>query len=86
MSDELKEIECRLQSLKTSADNATGDISKLEEAVFHPDNGLYARVKEADRKIASLEEHEASIKRFLWFALTVIGGLILREIWGAFAG
>jgi len=34
-----------IENLKEKQDDVAKDISKIKEAVYHPDEGLYARIK-----------------------------------------
>ena len=45
------------------------DIAKIKEAVYNPDQGLYARLRE-------LESWKKTSSRMIWTLYTTMGGLI----------
>ena len=45
------------------------DIAKIKEAVYHPDQGLYARLRE-------LESWKQTSSRMIWTLFTTVVGLI----------
>ena len=53
------------------------DISKIKEAVYNPDQGLYARIRE-------LESYKQTSSRMIWTLFTsmvgLIGAFILKSI------
>ena len=57
-------------------DQMADDISKIKEAVYNPEEGLYARIRE-------LESWKATSSKLIWTLVTstigLIGALILRN-------
>lgn len=53
-----------LETMKETQGRICGDISKIKEAVYNPDQGLYARIR-------SLEEEAKSRAKILWLVLSV---------------
>ena len=53
-----------LETMKETQGRICGDISKIKEAVYNPDQGLYARIR-------SLEEEAKSRAKILWLLLSV---------------
>jgi|TARA_Y100000287_G_scaffold185914_1_gene190702 hypothetical protein len=45
------------------------DIAKIKEAVYNPDNGLYARLRE-------LESWKSTSSKMIWTLFTTVVGLI----------
>ena len=45
------------------------DIAKIKEAVYNPDQGLYARLRE-------LETWKSTSSKMIWTLFTSVGGLI----------
>ena len=53
-----------LETMKETQGRICGDISKIKEAVYNPDQGLYARIR-------TLEEEAKSRAKILWLLLSV---------------
>ena len=51
-------------------DEMLEDVKKIKEAVYNPESGLYARIRE-------LEQWKESQAKFQWFVMTSIFGLII---------
>jgi|TARA_R110000824_G_scaffold52075_2_gene144796 hypothetical protein len=66
-----------LESVKESQERMCADISKIKEAVYNPDNGLYARIR-------TLEEDVKSKNKFLWVLLSMgigsIGAAVISHL------
>ena len=58
-----------LESVKENQERMCADISKIKEAVYNPDTGLYARLR-------TLEEDNKSKNKFLWILLSMAIGAI----------
>ena len=63
-----------IENLKEKQDDVAKDISKIKEAVYHPDEGLYARIK-------ILETWKENQSKVSWIAMTAIIGLAIKQIW-----
>ena len=66
-----------LESVKENQERMCADIVKIKEAVYNPDNGLYARLR-------TLEEDVKSKNKFLWVLLSMgigsIGAAIISHL------
>ena len=56
-----------LETVKETQVRMCDDISKIKEAVYNPDTGLYARLR-------TLEEDNKSKNKFLWLLLSLAIG------------
>ena len=56
----------RMMQLQTCMED---DISKIKEAVYNPDEGLYARLRE-------LESWKDTQSRLMWILITSVVGLV----------
>ena len=56
-----------LETVKETQARMCDDISKIKEAVYNPDTGLYARLR-------TLEEDNKSKNKFLWLLLSMAIG------------
>ena len=63
-----------IENLKEKQDDVAKDISKIKEAVYHPDEGLYARIK-------ILETWKENQSKVSWIAITAIVGLGIKQLW-----
>ncbi len=59
----------RMDIMKEKQDQMAEDITKIKEAVYNPDEGLYARLRE-------LETWKASSSKMIWTLFTAVVGLI----------
>ena len=55
------------------------DVKKIKEAIYNPDEGLYARIK-------SLEAWKDSTQRVVWVVATTVAGLVTATIYKFFVG
>ena len=58
-----------IEAVREHQEGMCGDISKIKEAVYNPDEGLYARLR-------AVEDSRRTSSKFIWLLLTmVLGGL-----------
>jgi len=58
-----------IEAVREHQERMCGDISKIKEAVYNPDEGLYARLR-------AVEDARRTSSKFVWLLLTmVLGGL-----------
>ena len=66
-----------LETVKETQQRMCDDISKIKEAVYNPDTGLYARLR-------TLEEDHKSKNKFLWILLSMgvgsIGAAVISHL------
>ena len=91
MSDEIKDIEIDIVSMSGKLDRIADSIDGVKErcdeisicvqrvkkAVYEPDQGLYARIRE-------IEQWKESTSRIIWVIMTSIVGLVTATIWHTF--
>tara|TARA_R110001599_G_scaffold347084_1_gene573047 strand:- start:896 stop:1162 length:267 start_codon:yes stop_codon:yes gene_type:complete len=74
---ELKEsmfrMELTLEKSGDKQDEILADIKDVKSAIYHPESGLYTRIK-------SLEIWQRGISKFIWTAALSISGLVLNAI------
>jgi len=81
-------IEQLIESHKVLADN----IGKIKEAIYHPDEGIYSRIRELERevikdgdiRIAKLEETIEAMKRLQWLVIGSGTAAIISVIFRTF--
>jgi type II secretory pathway component PulF len=67
----------KIETVKEKQDEMAEDIAKIKEAVYNPDSGLYARLRE-------LESWKDTSSRLIWLIITSITGLVVATIYKAF--
>ena len=63
-----------IDSVKEKQDTMADDITKIKEAVYNPDEGLYARLRE-------LEVWKKNATELLWLIVTALVGLSTASVW-----
>ena len=63
-----------IDSVKEKQDEMALDIGKIKEAVYNPDEGLYARLRE-------LETWKKNSSRLIWIIITALAGLTTASFW-----
>ena len=88
----LERLANRLDSLLEKQEEIADDISKIKEAVYDPDKGVFARVKVLEQqviedgqvRISQLENTISNIKRIQWMiigsALTTLTALFIKDL------
>jgi hypothetical protein len=76
----LREVESKLDRLCTGLDivqdkqlSMAEDIGKIKEAVYNPDQGLYARLRE-------LESWKSTSSKMIWTLFTSLVGVIAAMV------
>lgn len=59
----------KIDELKEKQEDMADDISKVKEAVYHPDEGLYARLRE-------LEGWQKTSTKFTWMLVSSVLGIL----------
>ena len=90
----LQRIEDMIKSVKDKQEEMSDDISKIKEAIYNPDQGIYSRLKEVELKVKDhdkiivleqevrdLKEWKAAIAKIAWAAITGVIGSIALAIW-----
>jgi len=68
MNGKFDQIMQKLEVVNEKQDEMAEDIAKIKEAVYHPDEGLYARLRE-------LEGWKDTSSKLIWIIITVVVGL-----------
>ena len=79
----MAEIATKMQVLLDKQDELGENISKIKEAVYDPDKGLYARLSKLDARLDALEAWKNNNTKILWIVVTVGTGLVLSTTWQA---
>ena len=58
-----------VEAVKDKQDEVAEDIGKIKEAVYNPDEGLYARIR-------ALEAWQSTSSKMIWTLFTTVVGLV----------
>ena len=75
------ELSSKVQILLDKQDELADNINKIKEAVYNPDSGLYARLKELDTRIQHLELWKSTNARIMWLVGGSVVGLLVKTGW-----
>lgn len=77
----MTEVATKIQVLLDKQDELADNISKIKEAVYHPDKGLYARLSRLDGRLDQLEMWKNANAKVMWVVVSVGIGLVLTTAW-----
>ena len=74
LKDAVVELTHQIQRMSDKQDTMIQDVRQIKEAIYNPEQGLYARVRD-------LEQWQSGMSKFIWsFGLAVVG-LIIQAIY-----
>ena len=76
LNGKLERMMDSIESVKDRQEEMADNLSKIKEAVYNPDQGLYARVRE-------LEQWKLSSTKLLWIVTTSVVGVLTVTIYKA---
>jgi len=79
----MTEVATKIQVLLDKQDELGDNISKIKEAVYNPDEGLYARLTRLDARLDQLESWKDANAKVMWVVVSVGIGLVLTTAWQA---
>tara|TARA_R110000824_G_scaffold4894_1_gene22995 strand:+ start:101 stop:394 length:294 start_codon:yes stop_codon:yes gene_type:complete len=74
LKGQLSRIEDMMMVIKEKNEEMAEDISKIKEAIYNPDMGIYSRLKE-------LENWKEGLAKVLWIGATGIIGSMALHAW-----
>jgi hypothetical protein len=89
----LLDLSSKIERLIASHDELAENIAKLKEAVYNPDEGIYARIRELERdmikdgevRLAKMEDTIAGIKKLQWMVIGTTVAAVTAVIFKAFS-
>jgi hypothetical protein len=69
LDGKLDVLDMKIDELREKQESMATDISKVREAVYHPDEGLYARIRE-------LEGWKNTSTKLLWMLVSAMIGVV----------
>ena len=79
----LADLTNKIETLIDKQEELALNVSKIKEAVYNPDEGLYARLNKLDIRLFSLEEWKSNNTKLLWIVITIVAGLVMSTAWKA---
>ena len=79
----LTDLANKIETLIDKQEELAENISKIKEAVYNPDKGLYARLNKLDIRLLSLESWKSNNTRMIWILASIGAGLLGTTIWQA---
>jgi len=90
ISVQLTELSGRIELLLEKQDELAENVTKIKEAVYNPDSGLYTRLREleqrVDLRLKEIETWKATSTKFSWIITTTVIGLGLATAWRTIVG
>tara|TARA_R100001129_G_C5274979_1_gene235181 strand:+ start:858 stop:1127 length:270 start_codon:yes stop_codon:yes gene_type:complete len=62
-----------IEIVKDKQEEMAEDIAKIKEAVYNPDSGIYARIRD-------LESFKGQVSKVLWIIVTTLIGLGMHQV------
>jgi len=69
----ISELNNKIGTLIEKQEEMAEDIVKIKEAVYNPDEGIYARIRE-------LESFKRQVSKVLWILMTALIGLGIHQV------
>ena len=77
LTQAIVDLKGQIERMAERQDEMIDDVKKIKEAVYNPDSGLYARIRD-------LEQWKQSQSRIQWTMMTAIIGLVVATVYKAF--
>jgi len=93
VSAHLLDLSNKIEQLIVSTKELSDTMTKMKEAIYHPDEGIYSRIRELERatikdgdvRMAKVEETIASVKKIQWIVISVTVTAIMAVIFKMFS-
>jgi hypothetical protein len=73
LSGKFERMMDNIEIVKDKQEEMASDIVKIKEAVYNPDEGIYARIRE-------LESFKRQVSKVLWIVMTALIGLGIHQV------
>ncbi len=80
---QLTELVTKIEAVLEKQDELIENMGKIKEAVYNPDQGLYARLKEMDLRLREIENWKSTSTKFTWLIATSVVGLVVATLGNA---
>jgi soluble cytochrome b562 len=68
------ELSHQIQRMNDKQDTMIADVRQIKEAIYNPERGLYARVRD-------LEQWQEGMAKFIWTVGLAVTGLIVQAVY-----
>ena len=73
LNGKLERMMDNIEIVKDKQEEMAEDVAKIKEAVYNPDQGIYARIRE-------LESFKRQVSKTLWIIMTALIGLGMHQV------
>ena len=77
------DIANRIETLIDKHEELAENVTKIKEAVYNPDEGLYARLNKLDIRLLTLESWKSNNSKLMWILISIGAGLLITTAWKA---
>ncbi len=74
LKDAIVDLANQIQRMADKQDEMLDDVKKIKEAIYNPEQGLYARVRD-------IEQWKDGVSKFIWAVGLAVIGLIIQAIY-----
>lgn len=74
LKDAIVNLTMQVQRMSDKQDEMLSDVRTIKDAVYHPEQGLYARVRD-------LEQWQQAMAKFIWTVGLAVTGLIIQAVY-----
>jgi len=93
VSAHLLDLSNKIEQLIVSTKELSDTMTKMKEAIYHPDEGIYSRIRELERatikdgdvRMAKVEETITSVKKIQWMVISMTVTAIMAVIFKMFS-
>jgi hypothetical protein len=71
------EMKMNLERMAEKQEEMVDDVKQIKQAVYDPEQGLYARIK-------ALEQWKETTSKLMWIIITTVVGLVTTTLYGGF--
>ena len=79
----LTDLANKIETLIDKQEELALNITKIKEAVYNPDEGLYARLNKLDIRLLTLESWKGNNTKLMWIIISIGSGLLITTAWKA---
>ena len=74
LKEAIVDLAHQIQRMADKQDEMIEDVKKIKEAIYNPEQGLYARVRD-------LEQWQQGVAKFIWTVGFAVIGLIIQALY-----
>jgi len=74
LKESIVDLSHQIQRMSDKQDEMLEDVKKIKEAIYNPEEGLYARVRD-------LEQWQQGASKFIWTVGLAVTGLIIQAVY-----